>query len=391
MTNYNKIIEKYNTPLFIYDIDELTKRVNYLKSKFINYNMVYAVKANTFVIKEIDSLVDRFEICSPGEYEICEKLNIARNKMVISGVNKDRQFIEYLISNFDDVLKYTIESYNQFLLINELSNKYNKKNHVLIRLSSGNQFGVSEEDFIKIIKENNNLIIDGIEYFSGTQKHSLKIIEKELDHLKEFIDNIENNYSLKIEEVEYGPGLPVFYFQDNDFDENTYLDGLNKIIGIFSEKVVSLEIGRSMVASCGTYLTKVVDIKENKNGNFVILDGGINHLVYYGQTMAMKIPFYEVLPKRELEEITYNLCGSLCTTNDYLVKNIKINKLMLNDVFIFKNTGAYSSTEGIALFLSRDLPKIILVKEGNDLLIRDSFKSSNLNNPNYNMEEVWKN
>lgn len=392
MIDYNKIIQKYDTPLFIYDIDELQRRVNYLKSKFNNnYNMVYAVKANTFVIKEIDSLVERFEICSPGEYEICEKLKIDRNKMVISGVNKDKHFIDYLISNFDDILKYTIESYNQYVLLNELSTKYKKKIHVLIRLSSGNQFGVSEEDFIKIIQENNNLIIDGIEYFSGTQKHSLTIIEKELDHLNDFINEIENNYNFKIEEVEYGPGLPVFYFQGNEFDEDDYLDELNKIIGKFGEKVISLEIGRSMVASSGTYLTKVVDLKENKNGNFVILDGGINHLVYYGQTMAMKIPYYEVMPKRESEEITYNLCGSLCTTNDYLVKNIKLNKLMLNDTFIFKNTGAYSSTEGIALFLSRDLPKIILVKDGKELLIRDSVKSSLINYPNYDMEEVWKN
>ena len=392
MIDYNKIIQKYDTPLFIYDIDELQRRVNYLKSKFNNnYNMVYAVKANTFVIKEIDSLVERFEICSPGEYEICEKLKIDRNKMVISGVNKDKHFIDYLISNFDDILKYTIESYNQYVLLNELSTKYKKKIHVLIRLSSGNQFGVSEEDFIKIIQENNNLIIDGIEYFSGTQKHSLTIIEKELDHLNDFINEIENNYNFKIEEVEYGPGLPVFYFQGNEFNEDNYLEELNKIIGKFGEKVISLEIGRSMVASSGTYLTKVVDLKENKNGNFVILDGGINHLVYYGQTMAMKIPYYEVMPKRESEEITYNLCGSLCTTNDYLVKNIKLNKLMLNDTFIFKNTGAYSSTEGIALFLSRDLPKILLVKEGKEILIRDSVKSSLINYPNYDMEEVWKN
>ena len=47
MIDYNKIIQNYDTPLFIYDIDELTTRINYLKSKFNNYNMVYAVKANT--------------------------------------------------------------------------------------------------------------------------------------------------------------------------------------------------------------------------------------------------------------------------------------------------------------------------------------------------------
>ena len=92
MINYEKIKEKFKTPTFVYDIDILKERTSYLKSKFNNYNLVYAVKANTFVIKEIDSGVERFEICSEGEYDICNKLNINHNKMVISGVNKDKNF-----------------------------------------------------------------------------------------------------------------------------------------------------------------------------------------------------------------------------------------------------------------------------------------------------------
>ena len=383
MINYNNIINKYKTPLFVYDIDYLHDRVSYLKSKFNkNFNMVYAVKANTFVVKEIDKDVDRFEICSYGEFNICNDLGIDHKKMVISGVNKD--FIENLISKYDDIFKYTIESFTQYELLKELCNKYKRHINVLIRLTSGNQFGVNEEVLKNIIKDNNSLItIDGIEYFAGTQKHSLKIIEKDINHLIELIDDIENNLGFTIKEIEYGPGLPVFYFQGEDFNEDEYLLELNKLIEQFSNKVVSLEIGRSMVASCGSYLTSVVDIKDNKNGNFVILDGGINHLVYYGQTMAMKIPYYDIIPNRDEESIVYNLCGSLCTTNDYLVKNITLNKLYIGDTFIFKNTGAYSSTEGIALFLSRDLPKIVLVKDGKDILVRDSNKTSDINYPNY--------
>ena len=383
MINYNNIINKYKTPLFVYDIDSLHNRVSYLKSKFNkNFNMVYAVKANTFVVKEIDKDVDRFEICSYGEFNICNDLGIDHKKMVISGVNKD--FIENLISKYDDIFKYTIESFTQYELLKELCNKYNRHINVLIRLTSGNQFGVNEEVLKNIIKDNNSLItIDGIEYFAGTQKHSLKIIEKDINHLVELIDDIENNLGFTIKEIEYGPGLPVFYFQGEDYNEDEYLLELNKLIEQFSNKVVSLEIGRSMVSRCGSYLTSVVDIKDNKNGNFVILDGGINHLVYYGQTMAMKIPYYDIIPNRDGESIVYNLCGSLCTTNDYLVKNITLNKLYIGDTFIFKNTGAYSSTEGIALFLSRDLPKIVLVKDGKDILVRDSNKTSDINYPNY--------
>lgn len=384
--SYEKIVNEIGTPTYVFDIEKLEKRVTYLKNMFPTSNLVYAVKANTFISKEIENLVDRFEICSPGEFEICNILKINHNKMVISGVYKDKETIEKMISNYDDIGKYTIESVEQWKLLTELVKKYNRKINVLIRLTSGNQFGVSEEDFIHIIENNDNnyITIEGIEYFSGTQKHSIKRINKEIDYLIDFISKIESEYNIELKEIEYGPGLPVFYFQDDEFDEDSFLTEINGIIGKISHKVVSLEIGRSIVASCGEYLTKVVDKKTNKNGNFIIVDGGINHLVYYGGTMAMRIPHYEILQKDKGPIRTYNIYGSLCTINDILMKNISVNELSLGDVFVFKNVGAYSSTEGISLFLSRDLPKIVICDKNKQLkVVRETVKTSSLNFPNY--------
>ena len=385
--NYEKIINEFGTPTYIFDTEILLKRVAYLKSKFNkNINLVYAVKANTFIAKEIEEAVERFEICSPGEFEICNNLGIDNKKMVISGVYKDRPIIEHMISNFDDIGKFTIESISQWELLTELVKKYNKQINVLIRLTSGNQFGVSEEDFMYIVNNNNNdyISIEGIEYFSGTQKHSIKRITKEIDYLREFTNKVESETNLKIKEIEYGPGLPVFYFQDDEFDEDTFLTEVNDLIGKISDKVISLEIGRSIAASCGSYLTKVVDIKTNKNGNFALVDGGINHLVYYGGSLAMRIPHFEVFPKKNNQTVTYNLYGSLCTINDILMKNINVNKLEIGDVFIFKNVGAYSCTEGISLFLSRDLPKIVICNKNKELkVVREVTKISTLNFPKY--------
>ena len=160
MIDYKEVIEKYKTPLYVFNIDELVRRTNYLKNEF-NAGVVYAVKANTFIPKEIGDEVDRFEICSNGEFDICNKLNISHDKMVISGVYKDLLSIENMISNYD-IGKYTIESLQQFELLESLSKKYNKNVHVLIRLTSNNQFGVSEEDFRYILVNKKEIIIDGI-------------------------------------------------------------------------------------------------------------------------------------------------------------------------------------------------------------------------------------
>lgn len=391
MVEYQKIIKKYGTPSYVYDIDVLLERVNYLQKKFTQkYGLVYAVKANTFIAKSLEHSVERYEICSPGEYDICDKLNISHQKMVISGVYKDLETIDRIMQRKDEILKYTVESINQYKLLDKLSKKYNKKIRLLIRLTSGNQFGVSENDLEEILKHHKNklMTIDGIEYFSGTQKHSLNRINKEIDSLIELIDRLEAKYQIELNEIEYGPGLPVFYFQDDEFNEDEFLDGVKLALDKIQNKKVTLEIGRSMVASCGSYLTKVVDKKTNKYGNYVILDGGINHLVYYGQTMAMKIPYYKLFPQKDNngKQEVYNLCGSLCTINDFLVKNITTRVLEEGDVFAFQNVGAYSSTEGISLFLSRDLPKVILSQNKKTILVREKYETSILNFPN-NIEE----
>lgn len=388
---FREVIERFKTPTYLFDINILDARIKYLKNKFSNnIALAYAIKANTFIAKEIEDSVERFEICSNGEFEICQKLNIDHKKMVISGVYKDPTIIESMLRDFDDIGKYTIESLEQYKWLLKFSQKYERQIHVLIRLTSGNQFGVNESELKEIIKNNDNnlIIIDGIEYFSGTQKHSIKRINKEIDYLLEIINDIEQNLNFEIKEVEYGPGLPIFYFQDDEFDEDSFLDEVNEVLKKMENKKICLEIGRSIAASCGFYLTKVVDMKNNKNGNYTIVDGGINHLVYYGQTMAMRIPYFEVYPKRDGEIKTYNLYGSLCTINDILVKNINVNNLELGDVFIFKNTGAYSATEGISLFLSRDLPKVVIYnKDGQFSLVRDIIKTSDINYPNYKESE----
>ena len=379
--SYEYLVNNFKTPMYVFNIDKLIDRVNYLKSKFIGKLLVYAVKANTFIVKELENNVERFEICSNGEFEICNKLNINHNKMVISGVYKDYNSINSMMRY--DIDRFTIESIEQFRLLESMCKKYKKKIHVLIRLTSNNQFGVTEDEVKYIIKNNKQLIIEGIEYFSGTQKTSLKKINREVEYLKDFIESLESEFNLEIKEIEYGPGLPIHYFVDEEFDEDIFLDEINIILDKLGNRKILLEIGRSMVASCGYYLTKVVDMKTNKNGNYVIVDGGINHLVYYGQTMAMRIPYYEVYPKREKEIKNYNIYGSLCTINDIIVKNINTFELQLNDVFIFKNVGAYSSTEGISLFLSRDLPCIVLYKNSKYIKVRDNLKTSNINYPNY--------
>ena len=376
-----KIAENYDTPTYVFDIKTLKDRIKYLKSELPSkVNLCYAIKANTFIVKQIEEDVDRFEVCSNGEYEICHEKKIKEDKILISGINKDAALINKIISE-SNIRLFSIETMSQFESLK--NQKENVK--ILIRITSGNQFGINEEECREIIKnrrEYPHIEIKGLQYFTGTQKNSIKILKKELEYMDKLIAEIEQDYGFVIEELEFGTGFPVHYFSNENFDEHAFMKEFSGILDNlkFSHKI-TLEIGRSIVASCGIYLTKVVDTKINKGERFAIVDGGINHLVYYGQFMAMKIPVMEIYPRRddgETEE--WNICGSLCTINDILVKKLEVSNLNVGDILVFKNTGAYCMTEGISLFLSRDLPQVLISDKNEKIeVVRKITPTFNLN------------
>lgn len=379
---------KSDSAFYVFDIDVLLRRIAYLKENLPqNVSLCYAVKANTFIIKELIGYVPRFEVCSPGEAEICTKLGVNDEETVISGVYKTPCVIQEMVKNHSERI-FTAESLVQFELLKELSEKYGKTLKILLRLTNDSQFGMNKSDIKNIIAERNKyryLDIHGIQFFSGTQKTSLKRLKREVEKLDSLITELRDEYGFESKELEYGPGFPVAYFEDEDFDEEELLKGFSSLIsGMENQLPITLELGRSIAASCGSYFTHIVDIKRNKGQNYILIDGGMHHLVYFGQHMAMKQPIFSVFNKENLpKEDEWNVCGSLCSMNDIVVKQAKLPHVVLGDMLCFKNTGAYCMTEGISLFLSREIPAVYLKKNKEYILVRKSFETALLNTPNY--------
>lgn len=388
MMKKEEIIGSSKSAFYVFDVIELKRRIDYLRSSLPDgISLCYAMKANTFVLKEISDIIEKIEICSPGEEDICNALHISDKKMVISGIYKSPDFIEKLVSNDKFSGIYTVESKTQYHMFCNLSKKYNREISVLLRLTNDSQFGINKsdiEDIIRSADRNEKVRCIGIQYFSGTQKTSLKRIKRELDCLDGFLTHLKDDLGFCAKHFEYGPGFPVFYFEEENFDESAFLEGFSQLIDEMSFKCdITLEIGRSIAASCGKYYTHIVDIKQNNGMNYAIVDGGMNHIQYFGQQMAMKHPKLSVLGHTyESNNKPWNICGSLCSMNDILVKQMPLPDIKIGDTICFENAGAYCMTEGISLFLSRDIPAIYLALEnGNLICVRETFETACLNTP----------
>ena len=382
--------EKFGTPSYLFDLDRLARRMETLKKALgSRAELCYAMKANPFLTGALRDLADRFEVCSPGEYDICRRLDIPEEKLVISGVNKSPEDTARMMDDCPRMGRYTAESPAQLELLHQCASQRKRKVSVLLRLTSGNQFGMDEEEVRQIVAERAKypfLDIVGIQQYSGTQKHSEKRLRRQLSRLDGLISSLREESGFETRELEYGPGLPVFYFRDDEaFDEEAFLgEFASALADMAFQGHITLELGRSIAAECGYYLTAAADCKTNKGQHYVILDGGLHQMNYYGQSMAMRVPTVYRLRERDGEETLWNLCGSLCTVNDILVKQLPVKNLQPGDVFVFEKTGAYSVTEGMALFLSRDLPAVISWSEKDGFrLLRERQSVSSLNTPSF--------
>lgn len=385
--NVQDLLSRYATPLYLFDGEVLRQRVAYLRSKLPQgVGLCYAIKANPFLAGYLSPLVERLELCSPGEYYICQQQNLPKSQFVVSGVYKTPAFIEEILPHSPAV--FTVESMEQFRLIYRTAQQSNSPVSLLLRLTSGNQFGLEKEEICSILtqhKDNPLLHFHGIQYFSGTQKTSVKRLARELKAVDEFLQSLEALLGRPVDELEFGPGFPVSYYAEDDFQEDEYLDQFSQLLqGMTFSGTITLELGRSLAAHCGTYFTRVVDAKRNHSQNYAIVDGGMHQLVYYGQSMAMKLPpIRHITNHSPGNEEPWNVCGSLCTINDILVKQLPLPSLHVGDVLAFQRTGAYCMTEGISLFLSRDLPAVLYRHpDGQVDQLRPHFETYPLNTPN---------
>jgi diaminopimelate decarboxylase len=100
----------YGTPTYIFDVREVEARIRLLRSLLPeDTGLCFAVKANPFLIPYVADMVDRLEVCSPGEYEICIQEQIAPEKIVVSGVNKTYESMKRILSYSKGAGIYTIE------------------------------------------------------------------------------------------------------------------------------------------------------------------------------------------------------------------------------------------------------------------------------------------
>lgn len=348
------------TPYYLYDIKILRETLDSLEQKKNKYGFKvhYAVKANANprILDEIKNFGLGADCVTGNEIKLAIKSGINVNKIVFAGVGKTKQELEYAILSNISVIN--VESWEELDLINILAKQHNKIVNIAFRItpdiyanthkkiSTGalqHKFGFYTEELLELIQKGNqfkNVNIIGLHFHIGSQITDLSVF-KELakkagDINKRFLDA---DYNIKI--LNMGGGLGVDYKNAKtnkipDFKE--YFSIFNMHLKRKASQEVHFELGRSIVANCGSLITKILYTKKNSLKNFIIVDAGMTDLIRPALYNA-KHYIENITSNKKVEK--YDVVGPVCETSDVFSENTKLNKCSQGDLLKIYTAGAY--------------------------------------------------
>ena len=375
-------LQKIQTPFYYYDSEVLRqtlKAINEEAGKHEGFVVHYAVKANANpkILRIIREAGLGADCVSGGEIEASIKAGFPASKIVYAGVGKADWEINLGLDN--DIFCFNVESIPELEVINELAGKKGKVARVAFRLNPNvgahthanittglaeNKFGIAMRDMLTVIEEASKMEhvkFVGLHFHIGSQILDMGDFQALCNRVNELQDELER-HRIHVEHINVGGGLGVDYEHPNRLpipDFMAYFDTYAKKLKLRNGQTLHFELGRAVVAQCGSLITRTLYIKEGATKRFAIVDAGFPDLIRPALYQAYhKI---ENITSEEPKE-AYDVVGPICESTDVFAKQIDLNKTKRGDLLAIRSAGAYGEIMA-SQYNCRKLPKGYLSDE----------------------------
>lgn len=349
------------TPFFYYDIDLLQKTLNSIKEHGLSkgYHVHYALKANfnDTILETIKAAGLGADCVSGNEVKKAIEIGFSADKVVFAGVGKSDEEINLALS--EDILCFNVESAQELAVINQFAGNMNKKANVALRINPNvnadthhyittgleeNKFGINLwelDEVMGAIKQYNNIQLSGIHFHIGSQITNLSAFRSLCEKTNEIQDFIEG-HGVVLKHINVGGGLGINYEDPNGepiSDFESYFDIFNKNLSLRKGQELHFELGRAVVAQCGSLISKVLFIKKGIQTNFAIIDAGMTELIRPALYQAKH--HIESLTSKAASTALYDVVGPICESSDCFRKGFELPELQRGDLLAIRSAGAY--------------------------------------------------
>jgi len=200
-----------------------------------------------------------------------------------------------------------------------------------------------------------NVQLIGIHFHIGSQITDMTSFQGlcvRVNEIQEYF--VARNISLQ--HINVGGGLGINYEHPNHFpipDFEAYFKIFRDHLVLRPNQTLHFELGRAVVAQCGSLISKVLYIKEGTSKKFAILDAGFTDLIRPALYQAYHL--IENLSSDAPVE-AYDIVGPICESSDTFAKEFNLNQTKRGDIIAIRSAGAYGEIMASQYNL-RKLPK----------------------------------
>ena len=373
------LADEVGTPFYCYSTATLERHYRVFADAFPKNSLIaFSVKANgnIAVLKTLARLGAGADVVSGGELKKALRAGIPAERIVFSGVGKNRSEMKLALEA--GIYQFNVESEEELHALSEEALRLNTtapitfrvnpdvdaKTHAKITTGTAEtKFGIAwsrVREAYALAARLPAVRIVGIDLHIGSQIVDLEPFERAFGKLVELAAQLRAD-GHTITRLDLGGGLGVPYVQNNEPppDPTAYGRMATRVTAALGCQLV-LEPGRLIAANAGILVTRVLYIKQGEAKTFAIVDAGMNDLI----RPALYDSHHDIVRVREVAPGTprkrYDVVGPVCETSDIFAAGRELPELKSGDLVAILSTGAYGAVMSSAYNARPPAPEVLV-------------------------------
>lgn len=348
------------TPFYLYDLALLdqTLAAAAAAARQHDIHVHYALKANSNapILERVRRHGFGADCVSGNEVQRALDAGFAPAHVVFAGVGKSDAEINRALAA--DIWCFNVESAPELAVIDELAGARGRRARVALRLNpnvdarthhyittglEANKFGISLGELpqvLELLAGLQHVELVGLHVHIGSQITDLAVFETLAGRVNELQQWFEHR-GLRLPHLNVGGGLGVDYHAPDEHlvpDFAAYFNIFGRRLQRRPGQQVHVELGRALVAQCGTLVSRVLYVKESQQTRFAILDAGMTELIR--PALYQSYHRIENLTAQGPER-TYDVVGPICESSDTFGRQVALPETRRGDVVVLRTAGAY--------------------------------------------------
>lgn len=371
------------TPFYHYDSALLAQTLESIRRATADapqFRVHYAVKACAApgILRQIAAAGFGADCVSGGEIARALQQGFKASDTVFAGVGKTDREIRMAIKA--GIAAFNVESLPELGAINAIAQEEGTIAPVAFRVNpdidahthekittglSENKFGIAKQDLLPAIRTAQSMggvQFVGLHYHIGSQITTFEPFEALCHCINEQVDALRHE-GIRVKSINVGGGLGIDYEhpEANPIpDFNGYFSTFKRLLRLEPSQLLHFELGRAVVAQCGSLATRVLYVKKGTEKQFVIVDAGMTDLVRPAMYGSFHKPVnLSAAARNESVTETYDIVGPICESSDVFAKGYRMPRTQRGDIIVFKSAGAYGEAMA-SQYNCRELPASII-------------------------------